>query len=192
MTAPDEPRPPDDPADDPAGETADATPTPASGRGRLRTWWPRILLGGFGLFLLIQLVPYRVDNPPARDAPAWDSPRTRELAVRACYDGHSNETQVLWFEQVAPVQWYVANHVREGRAALNFSEWTTAPGDEAHEAAETVEDGSMPLSSYTWLGLHADAKLTDAERRELLEGLERTIAADPPPGGEGGEGRDDD
>ncbi len=149
-------------------------------RGRLRRWWPRLVLGGVGVFLLIQLVPYRVDNPPARDEPAWDSPRTRELAVRACYDCHSNETDVLWFEQAAPVHWYIANHVREGRAALNFSEWTTAPGDEADDAAETVEDGSMPLPSYTWLGLHPEAKLSAAERRELLEGLERTIRADPP------------
>lgn len=153
----------------------------------LRRWWLRIFLVGLAGFLLIQLVPYGVDNPPTRDEPAWDSPQTRELAVRACYDCHSNETDVLWFEHVAPVKWYIANHVREGRAALNFSEWSTAAGEEADDAAEAVEEGEMPPSSYTAFGLHGDAQLTDAETAALIAGLERTIEADPPARSGGGE-----
>ena len=139
----------------------------------------------FVVFLAIQLVPYSVDNPSTRDEPAWDSPQTRELAVRACYDCHSNETKVLPFEHVAPVKWYVANHVKEGRAAVNFSEWHTNAGEEADEAADPVEEGGMPIPEYTWFGLHSDAKLTDAEVQQLVDGLERTIAADPPSGGQG-------
>ena len=54
---------------------------------------------GFGL---IQLVPYRVDNPPVKQEPAWDSPQTRKLAVAACYDCHSNETDTYWWEDIAP------------------------------------------------------------------------------------------
>ena len=48
-----------------------------------------VLLG-----VLIQLVPYGHDhtNPPVVQEPAWNSPHTRELAVRACFDCHSNET----------------------------------------------------------------------------------------------------
>lgn len=157
--------------------------------GFLRRWWLRILLVGVAGFLLIQLVPYGVDNPPARDEPAWDSPQTRELAVRACFDCHSNETEVLWFEHVAPIKWYVANHVKEGRAALNFSEWSTNAGEEADDAAEAVEEGSMPPSSYTALGLHRDAQLTEAETAALIAGLERTIEADRPAGSDDHGGR---
>lgn len=145
----------------------------------LSYWWFKVLLVGAGVFLLMQLVPYRVDNPPPRDEPAWDSPATRELAVRACYSCHSNETKVLSFEHVAPISWYVANHVKEGRAALNFSEWHTRPGEEADDAAEAVGD-EMPPSSYTYFGLHKEAKLTPAEQRQLIDGLERTIDADRP------------
>src|SRR5690606_5243459 len=105
-----------------------------------------------------------------RDEPAWDSARTRGLAVRACYSCHSNETEVLWFEKPAPVQWYIANHVKEGRAALNFSEWHTAAGEEADEAAEAVGDG-MPPDYYTYFGLHDESKLTPAELQELIDGL---------------------
>lgn len=149
----------------------------------LSYWWFKLILVGLGVFLMIQFVPYRVDNPKTRDEPAWDSSRTRDLAVRACYSCHSNETKVLWFEKAAPVQWYIANHVKEGRAALNFSEWHTAAGEEADEAAEAVGDG-MPPDYYTYFGLHQESKLTPAEFQELIDGLERTTAADPPAGGD--------
>ncbi len=125
------------------------------------------------VFLLIQLVPYRVKNHPVDAEPNWDSPRTRDLAVAACYDCHSNKTRGYWYEQVAPISWWVTNHVNDGRAALNFSECGTG-GEGFGEAAETVTAGSMPPSYYTWLGLHSQAKLNAAERRELADGLTAT------------------
>lgn len=145
-------------------------------------WWWKVTLVGLVGFALIQLVPYRVDNPKTRDEPAWNSPATRALAVRACYACHSNETKVAAFEQVAPIKWYIANHVKEGRAALNFSEWHSAAGEGAHEAAEPIGDG-MPPSYFTYFGMHQDSKLTPAEVRQLIDGLDKTIAADPPKGG---------
>jgi hypothetical protein len=134
---------------------------------------PRILLAAVALFLVIQLVPYRVKNHPVTAEPDWDSSRTRDLAVAACYDCHSNQTTRYWYEQVAPISWWITNHVDEGRAALNFSECGTG-GEGLGEAAETVVEGSMPPSFYTWLGLHADATLDAAERRELADGLTAT------------------
>lgn len=156
-----------------------------------RRWWLTALIGAFALFLLIQLVPYRVDNPAVVGEPSWDSPRTRALAVAACYDCHSNESQPLWFEKVAPLSWWITNHVDEGRAALNFSEWgTSGQGEEADEAAEAVREGSMPPSNYTWLGLHPEAELTPKERRQLADGLRATLAQSGSPSG--GERGDDD
>ena len=130
------------------------------------------LLGGF---LLIQLVPYRISNPSVRSEPTWDSPRTRQLAVAACYDCHSNEVHTPWYGKIAPVSWWLANHVDDGRAALNFSDWKNARGEGAGDAAETVRDGSMPPSYYTWFGLHSSAKLTKAERDELARGLTASL-----------------
>ena len=153
---------------------------------RLRSWWWKILLGLVGVLVLLQFVPYRVDHPSARDEPRWDSPRTRELAMGSCGDCHSNETKVAWFEQLAPLHWYIADHVKHGRAALNFSEWHTAAGEEADDAARPVARGTMPPGYYTRFGLHGDAKLSPAEVEELVAGLEKTIAADPPEDGRGG------
>jgi Haem-binding domain len=138
----------------------------------------KVLLGGAGAFLLlfvaIQFVPYRVTNPPVRQEPAWDSPSTRALAAAACFDCHSNETSTYWWEDVAPLSWWITGHVDDGRRALNFSECTRGRGE--NEASETVTEGSMPPDYYTWLGLHADADLSKAQRRELADGLRATLA----------------
>lgn len=140
--------------------------------------WVRSLLIAAGIlviaFGLIQLIPYRVSNPPVTSEPQWDSPQTRRLAVIACFDCHSNETHTQWWEDVAPLSWWITNHVKDGREALNFSEWDRRHG-ETDDAVETVRNGDMPPSYYTWLGMHSNAKLTAAERRALAAGLEKTF-----------------
>ncbi len=125
-------------------------------------------------FGLLQLVPYRVSNQKVRQGPHWDSPRTEALARAACFDCHSNETETLWWEDIAPLSWWITNHVNEGRDALNFSE-CTGHGGESDDAAETVRNGSMPPGYYTWLGLHSDADLTAQERRDLAAGLQASL-----------------
>ncbi len=169
----------DDPADKASSEPNSAPDTPAPEappRSRNRHRRRLVLFSVIGvvmLFGLIQLVPYRVDNPPVSQEPAWDSPRTRQLAVAACFDCHSNETHAYWWEDIAPVSWWITNHVKDGRQALNFSE--CAPGRGENEASETVRNGSMPPNYYTWLGLHSNAKLLAAERRDLAAGLTATL-----------------
>jgi hypothetical protein len=66
----------------------------------------------------------------------------------------------------------VATHVAEAREHLNFSEWDR-PQDHADEAAEEVEEGEMPLESY--LLVHREARLSEAERAELVRGLAATL-----------------
>lgn len=126
-------------------------------------------------FGLIQLVPYgrAHSNPPVRAEPPWDSPRTRDLAARACFDCHSNETAWPWYSNIAPVSWQVQGHVDDGREALNFSAW--AAGQEGDDAAETIADGSMPPRYYVLT--HPAAGLSGAERQELIDGLARTLGS---------------
>jgi mono/diheme cytochrome c family protein len=137
-----------------------------------------VLSSLLGAFLLIQLVPYRISNPSTRQEPRWDSPRTRELAVVACFDCHSNQTKSQWYSNVAPVSWLLKHDVDEGRSALNFSEWNSNRGENAEDAAEAVAEGSMPPSNYTWFGLHSAAKLTKAERDELIRGLKASLGGE--------------
>src|SRR5689334_1138005 len=145
--------------------------------GRLRRTAKIVAIAGVGLFAAIQIVPYGREhtNPAVVVEPAWDRPATRALAVRACFDCHSNETRWPWYSHVAPTSWLVQNHVDEGRSALNFSEWQR-PHDEAGEAAEAVLEGEMPPRSYTLL--HPTAALSPEERRALAAGLSASIGMD--------------
>src|SRR4051794_6549854 len=157
-----------------------ATPSePADVRTRARwRWLPAVLILGVVLFGLIQLVPYRTKNPPVKQEPPWNSPQTRTLAVAACYDCHSNQTSNHWYEHVAPIAWWTTNHVHDGRRALNFSEYDATDHRGGRDIAEAVEEGSMPPRSYTWFGLHPDAKLSPAQRQALAEGLQATYGSD--------------
>jgi hypothetical protein len=146
--------------------------------------WNRILrYAAFGLgalliaLLAIQLVPYGRDRslPDHRVEPLWDTALTRELAVRACFDCHSNEVTWPWYSNIAPVSWLVYRDVMEGRRALNFSEWDR-PQHEADEAVEAVREGSMP--PWFYLLPHPEARLDDMEQAALMRGLEATLGSD--------------
>jgi mono/diheme cytochrome c family protein len=153
----------------------------------VRKWILWIVLSALVLFALIQFVPYGRDhaNPPVTREVAWDSARTRELAVGACYDCHSNLTTWPWYSNVAPVSWLVYADVKGGREAVNFSAWDMPQGEGGEDVVEAVRNGSMPPFQYK--PLHPAGRLTATEREELARGLEKTVAADPPiSGGAGG------
>jgi hypothetical protein len=70
------------------------------------------------------------------------------------------------------VSWLVQHDVDEGRAALNFSEWTR-PQKEAKEAAKEVREGDMPPAAYEFI--HPHARLSAADRERLAQGLTHTL-----------------
>jgi hypothetical protein len=135
------------------------------------------ILSVAALAVLIQLVPLRVSNPSTRTEPAWDSPRTRQLAVTACFNCHSNEVHVASFERVAPLSWWIANHVAEGRRELNFSEFDPNHHQSGARIAHEVEEGGMPPAYYMWFGQHGEAKLSAVDRDALINGLTTTYGA---------------
>ena len=147
----------------------------------------RLVFGaGLALLLLIQVVPYGRNhvNPPSGATTAWDKPSTADLAQRACFDCHSNQTTWPWYSSVAPLSWRIQNHVNEGRASLNFSAFDPASEkmtDAAGEAGETVTEGSMPPFDY--LLAHPEARLTPQEKQALAAGLNATFATFAKEGG---------
>jgi cytochrome c551/c552 len=124
--------------------------------------------------LLIQLIPLsgRGNNPPVVQDVQWDSPQTANLARRACYDCHSNETVWPWYSYVAPVSWLIYNDVMEGRSKINFSVAGSIHRSAA-EMADEIQEGGMPPSQY--LIMHPQAKLTDAEKQQLITGLKNSL-----------------
>lgn len=150
-----------------------------------------IAAASLAVFGLIQLVPYgRPQKAGASTGePQWATPQTRELMVRACFSCHSNQVNYPWYSRVAPISWTVQHHIDEGRGAVNYSTYTTDRGS-AGDSIEVIREGSMPPGYYTRFGMHPEAKLTEAEKAELIAGLTQTPGmTDRNRGGESGDRR---
>jgi hypothetical protein len=134
-----------------------------------------ILPGVAILLLVIQF--FRIDktNPPAdmKDdfVLTMNTPSATKMKImNSCYDCHSNTTTYPWYTNVAPLSWWIKGHINGGREHLNFSEWTNySDSKKAHnleECVEVLEKKWMPMATYTWL--HPKARMTDAERADLI------------------------
>ncbi len=135
----------------------------------------KIVLTIVGLAAFIQFLPYGRDhtNPKVVSEPRWDSPRTKELFMRACADCHSNETKWPWYSSIAPISWLVTYDVKEGREHFNVSMWGIQEKNDGEEAVKSVKEGEMPPFAY--LLAHPEARLSESEKRDLIEGLRRTF-----------------
>jgi len=90
---------------------------------------------------------------------------------KACYDCHSNNTNYPWYSNIQPVGWFLANHVSGGKRRLNFSEFGSYPqrrqSSKLNDIANEVQDGGMPLSSYTLI--HKETRLTANEKSLVIK-----------------------
>lgn len=97
----------------------------------------------------------------------------RALIKNSCYDCHSNKTNYLWFDNIAPATWYVDNHIKKGKKHLNFSNWATLNSrDKAgriSEIAINIVEKKMPIPEYA--KLHLEAKFSEKQRETILDWL---------------------
>ena len=89
----------------------------------------------------------------------------------SCYDCHSNNTKYPWYNRIQPVAMYLSDHVEDGKKHFNFSEFSSyslkRQKKKLDEVAHEVEDGEMPLDSYTLV--HWDAKLSEADKKLVID-----------------------
>ena len=94
----------------------------------------------------------------------------------ACNDCHSNKTNYPWYAGIQPVAWWLDHHVTEGKGELNFSAFRKLPvavqNHKFEEIIDEVKEKKMPLPSYTQLGMHPEANLTDTQRQRLVSWAE--------------------
>ncbi len=126
------------------------------------------------IFIVIQFIkPQKNIHPgpqPADISTLYAVPADVDsLLVIACKDCHSNNTRYPWYNNFQPVAWFLANHVKNGTTSFNLNEFATYPVarqyDKIEEIKKQIDKGDMPLSSY--LIIHRDAKLTDAEKNTI-------------------------
>ena len=144
-----------------------------------RRLWTTVLILAIA-FSALQFVRPKLDNPAVTGdfkAPA----NVKSIIKRACYDCHSNETDLRWYDQISPVYWTVAQHVKEGRKGLNFSTWDSlAPADQKAklwEAVNQVAAGAMPLKSYETV--HQSAKISAEDLAVLKKYLTNMVHDNP-------------
>jgi hypothetical protein len=101
----------------------------------------------------------------------------------SCYDCHSNHTAYPWYSKITPVNWWMYNHINEGKRHFNFTDFNTGSykrrAKRMGEVAETVEKHEMPLPSYLWI--HKDAKLSEVQQKMIIDwakGAEQKIMHD--------------
>lgn len=101
------------------------------------------------------------------------SPEVEQIMKNACYDCHSNYTTYPNYFNYQPVGWFLAGHVKNGKKHLNLSEFTNrriaVQNHKLEEIIEMTESKDMPMASYTFFGLHSEAKLSDAQRKVIID-----------------------
>ncbi len=135
----------------------------------------KILIGLLAVLVIIQF--FHPDKTVSDDAShdittAYNVPENVQVILDgACNDCHSNKTTYPWYSKLQPIDWWLSHHVDEGRRELNFSTFTTrrlaVQNHKLEEIIETVKEKEMPLPSYTWLGLHPEANLSDEQRATI-------------------------
>ena len=104
------------------------------------------------------------------------SDEVKVILKNTCYDCHSNQTNYPWYANVAPISFWIADHIDHGKKHLNFSDWTSyddkKKDHKLEEVVETVESGEMPLTEYTWT--HHEAQLSEEQQKMVIEWASKT------------------
>jgi len=135
----------------------------------------KVLLIILAVFILIQFIrPEKNDSKSEMNAMStvMEIPvEVNKIIQTSCADCHSNSTKYPWYSEIAPASWYLAQHVKEGKENLNFSEWSAYNKDQQEhilkDIKEVLNEREMPLKSY--LLIHKDAKLTENQYQILYD-----------------------
>jgi Haem-binding domain len=144
--------------------------------GRLRKILKWTAIAVIVIFAVMQFIRPARTNPPVDEARVIQAhthitPEVAAILDRSCNDCHSNQTRWPWYSNVAPVSWFVINHVNVGRREMNFSDWAQYNRDDQEQLLKKicreVKSGAMPLTSY--LRLHGEAKLSSEDVKLLCD-----------------------
>ncbi len=141
------------------------------------------LLKWIGLVLLILLVGLQFISTRSNQSsavPSTDFVKTFKVPVGvenilsvSCYNCHSNNTNYPWYSRVQPVGLYLENHIKKGKAELNFSEFgdysIRKQKSKLKSMISQVEKDEMPLPAYTII--HRDARLSNDDKKVLVDYL---------------------
>ncbi|MDX1810265.1 MAG: heme-binding domain-containing protein [Sulfurospirillaceae bacterium] len=123
-----------------------------------------------GIFVVIQFIRPDFKDPKVdKKVELHADAKVMKVLKGSCYDCHSNETKYPWYSNIAPVSWFMADHINRGRKAINFSDWVTMDPQRKlarlKRANHLINLDLMPIGNYTWMHKHA---ILNKEQKELL------------------------
>jgi len=133
----------------------------------------------FFLLLLLAFIAIQFFRPPKNKAEGisandittkYTIPQDVQTALKtSCYDCHSNNTSYPWYNTIQPVAWWLADHIKEGKKELNFSEFSAYRIGRQYikldQINKEIKEGAMPLESYTFI--HGNAKLSEQQKLSI-------------------------
>ncbi|NKI27273.1 heme-binding domain-containing protein [Arenibacter sp. 6A1] len=140
----------------------------------------------WGLLIVFVLIQFYRPSKNIAESDTMDSFMTetnpsKELKIilkQACFDCHSNNTVYPWYNNIAPISFWLDAHIKDGKKHLNFSEWENysvkKKDHKMEELEEMIREGAMPLKEYTWT--HKEAKLTPDQKQAILDWADHTRA----------------
>lgn len=137
------------------------------------------LLIGAGIMIIQFFPPEKNDSPVSNSITQVHAmpAGVQRILENACYDCHSNHTRYPWYAQLQPAGWWLAQHVRDGKEGLNFDEYSVYSSkrqvNKLKRLKTQLEEGKMPLPSYTWL--HPAARLTPAQKDTVLQWVDTLL-----------------
>lgn len=142
---------------------------------------------GFGLLLILIIAQFfgpeknegNIDSVNAFITETNPPAEVTKILKNACFDCHSSHTRYPWYNNITPVNYWLDEHVRDGKKHLDFSKWSEyslkKKEHKMDELHEEVEEKEMPLNSYTWT--HADANLSQ-EQIDAIVAWGKKVQAD--------------
>jgi len=126
--------------------------------------------------------PRVASEPKTKGMPMSLNVEPLRVLVRACGDCHSSHTDWPWYSHVPPVSSWIAQHVREGRERLDFSEWDTYSQWQRQDKLESIcgliSTGRMPPWQYTTM--HPEARLTEKDKNAVCAWVKEATAEGSP------------
>ena len=135
------------------------------------SWLKNILMIVMIIFIVMQFV-QPLNNRQRNSVGRINMPENvKRIMSQSCFDCHSNNTRYPWYSRVQPIGWILARHIKQGKADLNFDEFTSYSERRQLNKLRSIEtslkEGSMPIASY--LLIHHDARLSAAEKSLIIE-----------------------
>ena len=133
---------------------------------------------------VVSIEPFLADTNPPEDV--------KLILKNACFDCHSDHTRYPWYNDITPINYWLADHVRHGKGDFNVSKWTEysdkKKDHKLEELTEEVEKKHMPLPSYmrprNALGcpmkVFFDRRRSARDATETPLGLQLSTANGPP------------